>query len=276
MPGSVTHGRYVRRRPARYAAFARRTARRVVRSLAGYGCSGSRARRRSWTMSARTLPPERSTSSSILSRYRSDEHRPADRGVRIAPGVTGPDVAGDGLGVAGGEVGCRVGAAGEIERFEDLHDLPVRLLHGPSGSGDVLGVGTPHGSPTGGIARGGTGLLEEISCPPIGRTAVRQRGSPCPPTRRLACPLSELPDGARITAFDAHRAWVLALPEAIAEASPARLEELCRIVVAKVVVRDREVQSIEWTPPAKPFFGNSGSAPKGIRTPDLHLERVAS
>jgi hypothetical protein len=70
----------------------------------------------------------------------------------------------------------------------------------------------------------------------------------------LACPLPELPDGARITAFDAHRAWVLALPEAIAEASPARLEELCRIVVAKVVVRDREVQSIEWTSAARPFF----------------------
>ena len=61
----------MRRRPARYAALADLTARRVVRSLAVYGCSGSRAPRRSCTMSARTLPPERSTSSSILSRYRS-------------------------------------------------------------------------------------------------------------------------------------------------------------------------------------------------------------
>jgi hypothetical protein len=67
--------------------------------------------------------------------------------------------------------------------------------------------------------------------------------------------LAELPDGDRIAAFDAYRAQVLALPEAIAAASPARLEELCRIVVAKVVVRDREVQSIEWTPAARPFFG---------------------
>jgi hypothetical protein len=58
------------------------------------------------------------------------------------------------------------------------------------------------------------------------------------------------------------------LPEAIAAASPARLEELCRIVVAKVVVRDREVQSIEWTPPARPFFGrDSGGARKGAWGP---------
>ena len=33
-----------------------------------------------------------------------------------------------------------------------------RLLHGPSGAGDGLGVGTPQGSPTGGMRRAGTGL----------------------------------------------------------------------------------------------------------------------
>jgi hypothetical protein len=46
-------------------------------------------------------------------------------------------------------------------------------------------------------------------------------------------------------------------------ASPARREELCRILVERVVVRDREVAAIDWTPPARPFFNNSGSAPKG-------------
>src|SRR5664280_3496358 len=53
--------------------------------------------------------------------------------------------------------------------------------------------------------------------------------------------LAELPDGDRILAFDAYRARVLALPEAIAVASGARREELCRIVVERVVVRDRQL-----------------------------------
>jgi Recombinase zinc beta ribbon domain/Recombinase len=66
--------------------------------------------------------------------------------------------------------------------------------------------------------------------------------------------LRDLPDGDRDTAFDAHRTRILALPEAIAAASPARREELCRIVVDRVVVRDRIVDAIDWTPPALPFF----------------------
>ena len=56
---------------------------------------------------------------------------------------------------------------------------------------------------------------------------------------------------AEAMAFDAYRARVLALPEAIAAASGERREELCRIVVERVVVRDRQLESIEWTPPAR-------------------------
>ena len=66
--------------------------------------------------------------------------------------------------------------------------------------------------------------------------------------------LATLPDGDRIAHFDAFRAQVLALPEAIAAASPARREELCRVIVRRVVVGDREVEAIEWTPAARPFF----------------------
>jgi hypothetical protein len=66
--------------------------------------------------------------------------------------------------------------------------------------------------------------------------------------------LAELPDGDVITTFDVHRARLLALPDAIAVASPARREELARIVVERVVVRDRQVEAITWTPPARPFF----------------------
>jgi hypothetical protein len=82
-----------------------------------------------------------------------DLHRPADPSVRVVPGVAELDVAGDGLGVAAGQVGRGMGTAGEVEGLEDVHDLPVRLLHGPSGFGRRLGCRTTRGSPTGGAAR---------------------------------------------------------------------------------------------------------------------------
>ncbi len=66
--------------------------------------------------------------------------------------------------------------------------------------------------------------------------------------------LAALPDDDRIRSFDAYRARLLALPEAIAVATPARREELCRILVERVTVRDREIDRIDWTPPARPFF----------------------
>ena len=66
--------------------------------------------------------------------------------------------------------------------------------------------------------------------------------------------LAALPDDDRIRSFDAYRARLLALPESIAVASPARQEELCRILVERVIVREREVAAIDWTPPARPFF----------------------
>jgi hypothetical protein len=75
--------------------------------------------------------------------------------------------------------------------------------------------------------------------------------------------LAELPDGDRILAFDAYRARVLALPEAIAVASGARREELCRIVVEPVVVRDRNLETIAWTPPARPSFERQREYPQG-------------
>jgi len=42
--------------------------------------------------------------------------------------------------------------------------------------------------------------------------------------------LAALPGDDRIRSFDAYRARLLALPEAISVASPARQEELCRIL----------------------------------------------
>jgi integrase len=66
--------------------------------------------------------------------------------------------------------------------------------------------------------------------------------------------LAALPAGDRIASFDAFRAQVLALPEAIAVASPARREELCQLVVERVVVHDRVIERIDWTPAARPFL----------------------
>ena len=79
--------------------------------------------------------------------------------------------------------------------------------------------------------------------------------------------LAELPDGDRIRTFDAYRARVLALPEAIEAASPERREELCRIVVQRVVVRNRLLETIEWTPAARPFFEWQRECPQGDSNP---------
>jgi hypothetical protein len=79
--------------------------------------------------------------------------------------------------------------------------------------------------------------------------------------------LAQLPDGDRIRTFDAYRARLLALPAAIAVASPARQEELCRIVVEQVVVNDRIVEEIVWTPPARPFFEKQREYPQGDSNP---------
>jgi hypothetical protein len=75
--------------------------------------------------------------------------------------------------------------------------------------------------------------------------------------------LAELPDGDRIRTFDAYRARVLALPDAIEVASPAKREELCRIVVQRVVVRNRQSAAIDWTPAARPFFERQRECPQG-------------
>ncbi|MBA2299340.1 MAG: hypothetical protein H0W22_01050, partial [Chloroflexi bacterium] len=79
--------------------------------------------------------------------------------------------------------------------------------------------------------------------------------------------LGNLPDGDRIRAFDAYRARVLALPDAIEAASGARREELSRIVVQRVVVRDRRLEAIEWTPAARPFFERQRECPQGDSNP---------
>ena len=39
------------------------------------------------------------------------------------------------------------------------------------------------------------------------------------------------------------------------------------VVVARVVVRNRQVQTIDWTPPAMPFFERQREYPQGDSNP---------
>ena len=79
--------------------------------------------------------------------------------------------------------------------------------------------------------------------------------------------LAALPDDDRIRSFDAYRARVLDLPGAISVASPARRWELCRIVIKQVVIRDRRLDTIVWTPPVRPFFDKQRVCPQGDSNP---------
>lgn len=79
--------------------------------------------------------------------------------------------------------------------------------------------------------------------------------------------LAALPEGDRVAVFDAYRTRILELPEAIEAASPTRREELRRIVLERVVVRDREIDGIVWTPAARPFFEKQRECPQGDSNP---------
>ena len=84
---------------------------------------------------------------------------------------------------------------------------------------------------------------------------------------RTMTELGRLPDGDRVMAFDTHRVRLLTLRDVIANASPARQKELCRIVVENVIVHDREVSAITWTPPLRPFLSIQQWYPQGDSNP---------
>lgn len=45
------------------------------------------------------------------------------------------------------------------------------------------------------------------------------------------------------------------------------VEELCRIVLARVIVRDRQVDAIHWVPDVRPFFERRRECPQGDSNP---------
>jgi len=123
-----------------------------------------------------------------------DDPRTWPPGERTSAGVTDRHVASHRVRIGTGETACRVGTAGQIECFENLHDLPVMLGH-RSSLGLVVGrARTTNQDPEGPLLVDGA----DKSCPPAWRSRVRQRGLRCPATWSMSCPLSaptEFPPG---------------------------------------------------------------------------------
>ena len=68
-----------------------------------------------------------------------DDALPAHGGAHHQPGVAPGHVVAHGLGVTPRQPAGGLGATGQVKRFEDLHDLPVRLgQRSPSGGWHVV------------------------------------------------------------------------------------------------------------------------------------------
>jgi hypothetical protein len=68
--------------------------------------------------------------------------------------------------------------------------------------------------------------------------------------------LAELPDPNKLVAFDRNRHVMVAMAENVGRATRPQLAELVQLLVERVQASGRTVDpaSIEWTPPARPFF----------------------
>src|SRR3954452_5118592 len=84
-----------------------------------------------------------------------------------------------------------MGAAGGVERFEDLHDLPVRLLQGPSVDSARLWSKTSSEAPEGPLV---SDRHDRPTTPAEkGDQLSAERELTCPPTGILGCPRSSSP-----------------------------------------------------------------------------------
>jgi hypothetical protein len=86
--------------------------------------------------------------------------------------------------------------------------------------------------------------------------------------------LAELPDPNKLVAFDRNRRIMVTMAENIEKATRPQLAELVQLLVERVQAKDRTIDpaAIEWTPPARPFFGEvrGYGAPGRTRTPNSH------
>jgi hypothetical protein len=69
--------------------------------------------------------------------------------------------------------------------------------------------------------------------------------------------LAELPNPDKLIAFDRNRKVMTTMAENVEKATRPQLAELVRLLVQRVQAKERVIDpaTIEWTPPARPFFG---------------------
>ena len=69
--------------------------------------------------------------------------------------------------------------------------------------------------------------------------------------------LAELPDPNKLVAFDRNRRIMTTMAENVERATREQLAELVQLLVERVTAKERVIDptTIEWTPPARPFFG---------------------
>jgi hypothetical protein len=186
MPGSGTQGRSTRPCPARQAALSSATARRVVPSEP----ANPIATRRSWATSARIFP----ASVRQLLELGRNGSTPRDGGAdkRVGADVAHRDVGGDGLGVAADQLRRGPGAAGQVEGFQDLHDLPARPGQRSLRVGGFSG-GTRSQPHRRAACTGRQTHKLDHPWPPTWISHGHQPGPSWPPTGSLSWPLSPLP-----------------------------------------------------------------------------------
>ncbi len=90
--------------------------------------------------------------------------------------------------------------------------------------------------------------------------------------------LAELPDPDKLVAFDRNRTIMVTMAENVEKATRPQLAELVQLLVERVTAKERVIDpaTIEWTPPARPFFGEvrGNGAPGRIRTADAQLRTL--
>jgi hypothetical protein len=84
--------------------------------------------------------------------------------------------------------------------------------------------------------------------------------------------LADLPDPNKLVAFGRNGHVMVTMAENVGRATRPQLEELVQLLVERVQATGRTVDpsSIEWTPPARPFFEEPAWVvrPGRVRTPD--------
>jgi DNA invertase Pin-like site-specific DNA recombinase len=93
--------------------------------------------------------------------------------------------------------------------------------------------------------------------------------------------LAMLPDSDKLVAFDRNRKIMTSMAANVNASTPAKHAELVQMLVERVQASGGKVseREITWTPPARPFFAESGAerwwecpqgcAPKGVRVQDI-------